>query len=101
MLGQFQGDLVRLGTMTLDPNQAQVAAAEGMAKLTEKLDEIAEQDRRRQALYAPTMDNLNFLIDRAAEHRQFILYRADIATQWRQYIESQARSRLAKTPAQP
>ena len=45
------------------------------------------------------MDNLNFLIDRAAEHRQFILYRADIATQWRQYIESQARARLAK--AQP
>lgn len=57
---------------------------------------LTEQERRRQALFEPTVDNLDFIIQVCAQGRQFAIYRSDVSAQWRSYLETTARARLRK-----
>ena len=101
MLEALSRDLVKIGTAKLDPNQAEAVAKQEVASLTRHLTNFAEQERRRQELYSAAADNLAYLIETAAAHRKFVLYRADIETQWKTYLEATARARLAKMKAPP
>lgn len=98
VLAGLQGDLADLiAEVRDDPNSAlhDAEPARLVSVLDAKLADLAEQERRRQAWYAATSDNLEFVIETAGKQRNFALYRADIEEQWRAYLQSEARSRLA------
>lgn len=69
-------------------------AAEITAAMRKHVANYAEQDRRRQALYAATVDNLEFAAETAERGRQFSLYRADVSEQWRRYLDAAGRAKV-------
>ncbi len=56
-----------------------------------------EQERRRDALYRVTMDNLNYIIDISTQGKEFSVYRADVSAQWKSYLQASLRRQLTKS----
>lgn len=78
----------------IDAEQADALAQAVVASLRGHLENYAEQERRRTQLYEVTIDNLNYIIEISEQGRKFSIYRADIGTQWREYLESSSRDAI-------
>lgn len=78
----------------LTPEQAKALADGVVQSLKTHLANYAEQERRRAHLYEVTMDNINYIIQVSEQGKSFSIYRADIGVQWKQYLESSARSAI-------
>ena len=59
-----------------------------VAAMTVHLANYAEQDRRRQAVVNATQDNLDFILEICEKSKAFVLYRADINLQWKNYLQT-------------
>lgn len=57
---------------------------------------ILEKERRRGELYRGIADSLDYIDTLCSQGRDFVIFRADVNTQWKQYLQSQARTALAK-----
>ena len=93
----------------LSKDVANIAAGGGMSKeeaaaLGERvaavmrghLANFAEQERRRQLIFEPTIDNLNYIIQICAQGKQFSIYRSSVSAQWKAYLEATSLSQLRK-----
>lgn len=78
----------------LTPEDAAKLAGRVVTAMTLHMSNLAEQDRRRQAIYEPTMDNLAYILTVCEQAKQFVLYRADIAQQWKVYLQATARAKI-------
>lgn len=98
-------DIRRIAEAKLDPNQAISVADRFTTSLSGHLANEALQADRRRDLYAAASDNLALMREQVAAQRTFAVFRADIRTQWAEYLKATAAARLAKTqpstPAQP
>lgn len=65
-----------------------------VASMRQHLANYAEQKRRRAELHAVTMDNLDYIIQVCRNGKDFVIYRSDIAEQWKQYLQATARARI-------
>ncbi len=78
----------------INAEQAEVLAQKVMASLRTHLSNYAEQERRRARLYEVTIDNLNYIIQISEQGKKYTIYKADIGLQWKQYLESSAKSAI-------
>ena len=101
LLDQLKVDIIDIAQppKPLDRAGAEKAAAAEVQVLSQKLDEMAEQEARRQGLFATTTDNLSFIQETAASARKFSIYRSSIEQQWKDYLQATAEAALAKNKA--
>ena len=78
----------------IDAEQAAVLAASVTDSLRTHLTNYAEQEQRRSVLYEVTVDNLRYIIQISEQGKKFTLYKADIGDQWREYLDSSARTAI-------
>jgi hypothetical protein len=72
-----------------------------VAAMQQHLANYAEQERRRAALYGSTMDNLDYIIQVSQNSKAFVLYRSNIADQWKQYLQATGLSQIKPVTTQP
>jgi len=60
-----------------------------------------EQERRRDALYRVTVDNLDYIIEISRQGKEFSIYRADVSAQWKAYLQASLRNQITKADAIP
>ena len=65
-----------------------------VASMRQHLANYAEQERRRAELYSATIDNLDYIIQVSQNGKDFVIYRSNIAEQWKQYLQATARARI-------
>ena len=78
----------------IDAEQAAILAASVTDSLRTHLTNYAEQEQRRSVLYEVTVDNLRYIIQISEQGKKFTLYKADIGDQWREYLDSSARTAI-------
>ncbi len=78
----------------IDEEAAKALAQAVTEKLITDLANYTEQERRRAHLYEVTIDNLNYIIEVSEKGKKFSIYRADVNQQWKDYLESTARSAI-------
>jgi len=96
LLAVLKRDLTQLAQANLPPVEAVLAAEQGVALLAKNLDDMAEQERRRQTIYDVTSDNLLMVAETVESMRKLSIFRADIEQQWKDYINVVAKGKLAK-----
>lgn len=97
LLAAISKDLVKAALaqgQTAETAQAYATAV--VETVAKRLDDLEEQQSRRREWYEVTMDNLRYILDVCEDARQFVIQRADIESQWKAYLQAQARARLAK-----
>jgi len=77
------------------PESAATLAAAVSAGAAKHYAAQAEDARRRRKLFDVTMDNLAYGIEVAQDVRAFILFRSNVARQWKQYIAAVTAGRYA------
>ena len=82
-------------------DDAEALADRIVASMRQHLANYAEQERRRAELHAVTMDNLDYIIQVCRNGKDFVIYRSDIAEQWKQYLQATARARIKPLTTQP
>ena len=73
---------------------AEALADRIVASMQQHLADYTEQERRRGELYAATIDNLDYIVQVSRNGKDFVIYRSDIAEQWKQYLQATARARI-------
>jgi len=73
---------------------AEALADRIVASMQQHLTNYTEQERRRAELYAATIDNLDYIIQVSQDGKDFVIYRSNIAEQWKQYLQATARARI-------
>lgn len=85
---------------TMPVAEQEVLRARVTSAVTTKLADLMEQEKRRGELYAAVMDNLLYIQQLCAQSKQFVIYRADVGTQWKTYLEATARANLKTVKGQ-
>ena len=81
----------------MTPKDAEILAGKVVVSMTTHFANYLEQERRRDALYRVTMDNLNYIIDISNQGKEFSVYRADVSAQWKSYLQASLRRQLTKS----
>jgi len=61
-----------------------------------KIADLLEQERRRAKLLNSINDNIAFVKELCRQGKEFVLYRSDINTQWKSYLQAQTRTQIEK-----
>lgn len=65
-----------------------------VGRLTKKLNDLAEQERRNDNIYGDVMDNIDTMLQLCADTKKFVIYRSDIQAQWKEYVLSTSRAKF-------
>jgi len=84
--GETPESAAKLATAIVDATSAHIAGN-------------AEQERRRAQWFGVTVDNLEYIRDVCADAKAFAIYRSSIDAQWKHYLQTQTRARLARIGA--
>lgn len=78
------------------PDEAAVVAGRVKDKLLKDLANLKENNRRATTEYQTLADNLAYIETVAGQSKEFVIFKSDIDTQWKAYIQAQARAQLEK-----
>ena len=70
------------------PDEAQANATEIAARMRTHLADYAEQEQRLRTTAATVIDNIRFTIETAEAGRKFSIYRASVAQQFKDYLNT-------------
>jgi Tfp pilus assembly protein PilP len=91
-------DVLEIAQKQMTAEDASKLRAAVIVKMTEHLDNLSEQDRRRREVYEPTMDNIAYILQLCEQGRQFTLYRSSVEQQWKTYLQATARANIKAIP---
>lgn len=90
------GDVVEQAVLENDMTAEQAADVRQRvsASLKGHIQNYIESERRRHELREAILDNLAFIDETCEQARQYVLYRSNVSTQFRQYLQATRRSQI-------